>query len=267
MIPHLYGVALSKEHYEILSPLIHIAGALSTIINDIVSVEKEWIRNATIGQAKQKIKIPTSAVYIILRTQAVNLTQAKQLAREKVLELEQQYLDLRQRFLNDGGNFPLEKTARFISGLDHIVSGNLVWHTNHRRYYYDLDDPFCPEPEHRLRDFPLWDGKKFDDFSTCGNSDNEQNGVVMEGDKISLKGVERNDRGGDGKANTSPWIMEYQSLPDEIVLDPFQYIKSLPSKKIRNYAIDALDIWYRAPQSSVDTIINVVDILHSASLM
>ncbi|KAK6530255.1 hypothetical protein TWF694_003618 [Orbilia ellipsospora] len=50
-------------------------------------------------------------------------------------------------------------------------------------------------------------------------------------------------------------------------MEPCDYIASLPSKKIRNFAIDALDIWYKVPDTALDIITYVIEMLHNSSLI
>lgn len=48
---------------------------------------------------------------------------------------------------------------------------------------------------------------------------------------------------------------------------PFQYVSSLPSKKVRHHAIDALNIWFSVPEADLTMIKDAIDQLHNASLM
>ena len=53
----------------------------------------------------------------------------------------------------------------------------------------------------------------------------------------------------------------------QVVLQPYRYLTSLPSKGFRDQAIDSLNTWLRVPPKSAKMIKNVVEMLHSASLM
>lgn len=48
---------------------------------------------------------------------------------------------------------------------------------------------------------------------------------------------------------------------------PYQYIKSLPGKGVRDMLIDALNVWLQVPQYQLDIIKKVVELLHTSSLM
>ncbi|KAL8792027.1 MAG: hypothetical protein Q9195_005368 [Heterodermia aff. obscurata] len=72
------------------------------------------------------------------------------------------------------------------------------------------------------------------------------------------------DRGEDMK------VLICRSLPelnDELLLAPFQYISSLPSKGVRNATVDALNIWVGVPERYLVVIKSVIDLLYSSSLM
>ncbi|KAK2767552.1 hypothetical protein FQN54_003710 [Arachnomyces sp. PD_36] len=60
---------------------------------------------------------------------------------------------------------------------------------------------------------------------------------------------------------------ELPGLSDKVVLEPYHYLTSLPSKGIRNQAIDAINVWLGVPTKSASIIKDVVQMLHSASLM
>ncbi|KND93463.1 Ophiobolin F synthase [Tolypocladium ophioglossoides CBS 100239] len=56
-------------------------------------------------------------------------------------------------------------------------------------------------------------------------------------------------------------------LSDDVVLQPYRYLTSLPSKGFRDQAIDSLNTWLKVPPKSAKIIKNVVKMLHGASLM
>lgn len=61
-----------------------------------------------------------------------------------------------------------------------------------------------------------------------------------------------------------------QNLPpmeDDIVMEPYRYLCSLPSKGVRNKTIDALNFWLKVPAERVNTIKSITECLHASSLM
>ncbi|OAA35624.1 geranylgeranyl pyrophosphate synthase [Beauveria brongniartii RCEF 3172] len=56
-------------------------------------------------------------------------------------------------------------------------------------------------------------------------------------------------------------------LDDSVILQPYHYLRSLPSKGIRDQAIDALNKWLAVPAESTVRIKSIIQMLHGASLM
>lgn len=54
---------------------------------------------------------------------------------------------------------------------------------------------------------------------------------------------------------------------DQVISAPFEYLALLPSKGIRDQAIDAFNVWVKAPVESLNGIKRIIDRLHNASLM
>ncbi|KAH8423754.1 bifunctional terpene synthase/polyprenyl synthetase family protein [Aspergillus melleus] len=58
-----------------------------------------------------------------------------------------------------------------------------------------------------------------------------------------------------------------QCLEAKVLQAPYEYITALPSKGIREHAIDALNVWFRVPAEKLAIIKSIITILHNASLM
>lgn len=50
-------------------------------------------------------------------------------------------------------------------------------------------------------------------------------------------------------------------------MSPFKYLKSLPSKGVREQLIDAINVWHKVPAEELDTIKRAIGMLHALSLM
>lgn len=68
-------------------------------------------------------------------------------------------------------------------------------------------------------------------------------------------------------ASEKTLLIDSENDSPHIVLAPFKYIKSMPSKGVREKLIDALNWWFKVPQPELEIIQNVVDLLHTSSLM
>jgi ophiobolin F synthase len=53
----------------------------------------------------------------------------------------------------------------------------------------------------------------------------------------------------------------------QVMLQPYRYVTSLPSKGFREQAIESINKWLQVTPKSVDTIKETVRMLHNASLM
>ncbi|KAF9889737.1 hypothetical protein FE257_007043 [Aspergillus nanangensis] len=60
---------------------------------------------------------------------------------------------------------------------------------------------------------------------------------------------------------------EPEEVETKLIEAPYEYISSLPSKGVREQAIDALNVWCRVPAAKLDRIKLVTNMLHNASLM
>ncbi|KAK6353830.1 hypothetical protein TWF730_008254 [Orbilia blumenaviensis] len=274
ILPYVYDIKLSKDQLARYTDLIRLITKINILIKDIYSAERDWSSHIS----HNKLGIPVSAVYIMMQTQEVPITQAKKLVERKCLELEQQFLRLSWELLDNTDAGIREEAARYISALQHLVAGELSWHAGSNRYRLDPNDPFYPKPEYKLSDFPQdnrglatsvqveWSG-----YESRSNSPNLSGATVAR--SRSMSGF------GDGHGKGSSFaeeLMEFESdiwteqspkLSEEAVLKPFEYLLSQQSKKISTQAIQALDFWYNVPRRALDIISGVIDMQHGSSSM
>ncbi|KAK6529297.1 hypothetical protein TWF281_008474 [Arthrobotrys megalospora] len=244
---------------------------MNTLIKDISSAERDWSAHIS----HNKLGIPVSAVYIMMQTQDVPISQAKKLVERKCLELEQQFLRLSWELLENSDPMIREEAARYISALQYLIAGELSWHVGSNRYRLDPSDPFYPKPEYKLSDFPQdtrglansvqaeWSG-----FESRSNSPDLPGTPVARSKSINgfRDGSRTNGFHEESTAYESNiWLEQSSELSEEIVLKPFEYISSQQSKKISTQAIQALDFWYNLPRRSLDIITSVINMLHSSS--
>ncbi|KAK6524083.1 Geranylgeranyl pyrophosphate synthase [Orbilia ellipsospora] len=128
MILYCYNITLSDDQIHYFQPLAQIAHKLGDLVNDIVSAEKEWITHITHGAPGT----PITAIFLIMRWSNVSFGEAKEIVKRKCLELEQSFLSLSQQYLEGfGGLEETKKEAeRYVSALQLLISGNLLWHIN-----------------------------------------------------------------------------------------------------------------------------------------
>ncbi|CRG82821.1 geranylgeranyl pyrophosphate synthase/Polyprenyl synthetase [Talaromyces islandicus] len=72
---------------------------------------------------------------------------------------------------------------------------------------------------------------------------------------------------GEGNNNASLQYCTNTILDDSALLDPVNYIQSLPSKDMRSKIIDALNIWFQLPEQPLDIIKDTVNDVHNSTLI
>lgn len=60
---------------------------------------------------------------------------------------------------------------------------------------------------------------------------------------------------------------KWDSMNESAVLEPFRYVTSHPGKDIRRKLIEAFNLWLNVPVDKLKIIADVVNMLHTASLM
>ncbi|KAK6344729.1 hypothetical protein TWF718_006687 [Orbilia javanica] len=272
LVPIIHNFNFSDQEIQKFDRIDQLAYRMVMLTNDLYSAEKEWI--AHVGTNKPGI--PASSLFIIMRIHDVSFGEAKEIMKQKWLEMEKLFLKLRDELMAECGVYSAPEYARYLSCLQHLLGGVVVFSMHCPRYISVTPEkyPLCPKPEHRLKDLPR---------KPQPHGSRKENGLVNGTlvNKYTENGYHNSGPYGTqitltiGKANETqtlymdkaPWLSKYPRLPDEVILEPVDYIKSLPSKGIRNVAIDALDFWYMVPQRSVEIIKNIISMLHTSSLM
>ncbi|KAK6499271.1 hypothetical protein TWF506_003898 [Arthrobotrys conoides] len=260
---YLHHLDITDDQLQRAHRCSKLAYGNGILLNDFFSCEKEWITHAT----ADKQSVPTfSGVWITLRTHDCTLKEAREIAKQRILSDEQEFLHERERVLKDakpGRDY--EILEKYIGYLQLMYSGYFVHAMHCPRYIVEKESsPYFPLPEHTIDTLPRIPGS------------------LKKGTRsISQNGLEHHANGSIANKNTTngynfshikpeepkPWLLDYPTLSDETTMEPCNYINSLPSKRIRRFAIDALDIWYKVPAASVTTITNIIEILHSSSLI
>ncbi|KAK6510051.1 hypothetical protein TWF481_004764 [Arthrobotrys musiformis] len=283
---YLLHLDITDEQLQRAHKCSKLAYGNGVLLNDFFSCEKEWITHA----AANKPNLPTfSGVWTTLRTHNCTLQEAREVVKQRILSNEQEFLRERERVLKHatpGQDY--EILERYIGCLQLLYSGYLVHVMHCPRYIVEKgSSPYYPLPEHTIDTLPripgsLKNGTRSTDTTGWECDDPRPRTGGVSGPKANGYHADKYDITQESK----PWLLEYPTLSDEVlppkytplsflltymkyqtVMEPCNYIDSLPSKRIRRFAIDALDIWYRVPAQSLTIITNVIEILHSSSLM
>ncbi|KAJ1957578.1 hypothetical protein IWQ62_005058 [Dispira parvispora] len=65
----------------------------------------------------------------------------------------------------------------------------------------------------------------------------------------------------------SPPLSTHKKSSEEILLDPYNYLLANPGKSFRTKFIQAFDYWLQVPKADLEIITNVIDMLHTSSLL
>lgn len=286
------GETLSKEEDDLLAPIIRPCYASLALANDYFSFDREWAEY----QSSSGDAAPINAVYLYTQWSSVDIPTAKQLVREAANRFESQFLESCEKFRKSGKSN--EKLDRYLRGLSYQITGNVVWSLNCPRYHpefrYDpnkgLEDQLTAERRNppvveqvedvdmeatdRLKRLSIasWTSTESDsDISTTSSWD-ERAGSSR---SSSFSAVSSDEEGGarefaskqaEGEKKESLLPTE-EKLRMDIVNAPFEYTRSMPSKNVRGTFIDALNLWAGLPEEVLAQIKEVVDDLHTASLM
>ncbi|EYB24413.1 hypothetical protein FG05_01738 [Fusarium graminearum] len=87
-------------------------------------------------------------------------------------------------------------------------------------------------------------------------------------DDIDWTAHKKVDSGVDHKKTLSDiMLQELPPMEDDVVMEPYRYLCSLPSKGVRNKTIDALNFWLKVPIENANTIKAITESLHGSSLI
>ncbi|GAA5995232.1 uncharacterized protein JCM10292_004613, partial [Rhodotorula paludigena] len=59
----------------------------------------------------------------------------------------------------------------------------------------------------------------------------------------------------------------WQSAQEQVLVEPYAYLASIPGKEVRSALIAAFNRWMRVPDDDLDIVKKVVGMLHTASLL
>jgi ophiobolin F synthase len=193
----------------------------------------------------------------------VDVDVAKKMVRDITQKYEHQFLERRKQLQED--NSTSEKLNSHLDGLMYQISGNLVWSLNAPRYHPDARyDPNAGlEDGMTAKSMPATLGidydvrfihkAKEDPYQPSRTCPDSKSGHLRKDSTQSL--------------TTPDKIASTGCLDSEHVKEPLRYIKSLPSKGVRDSFINALNSWVSVPALNVLRIKSVGNRLHCASLV
>nr|POE78004.1 ophiobolin f synthase [Quercus suber] len=237
--------ALTKIEEEELSHITLSAYNAWVLVNDYFSWEKEALNYEANGSKGEIV----SAVFLFMRWYSVDATQAKALLKDEIISREKTYADLKDKYLNRTN--ATERARYWFTLLDLVTAGNFAWSMTTARYLNGPDAYPARRASHRQ-------------ISCASSSDNLDHPISK---SVLLNGHVNGENGSARGLPNGTCVQSdelFLKLPG-VLLAPYE--ESMPSKGVRNSAIDALDVWYEVPDTSLQVIRDMVNTLHTSSLM
>lgn len=263
------------------------------LVNDYFSWEKEWRNyNANGGTG-----VIANAIFLYMRWYSIEREEGKKMLRKEIVAREEKYCKLKSEFLAKG-NVP-QKLRQWLELLDLVTAGNFAWSMTTARYRHGAEDAY---PSLRLKCSKPAD---VDDTQSLSNPISlnaaeiaDKIDVVLSPRRyLDLSKQERPSNNVDmtrhsqqpshavtdfkkSQISQIKSVYQYEDVSElktdrnqkqsntpQMILQPEAYLRTLPSKGVRNAIIDGLEIWYQVPEKSLAVIRDIVNLLHSSSLM
>ncbi|KAL3471910.1 Ophiobolin F synthase [Aspergillus californicus] len=261
------AITVPEEEEEERKRLLEPAVIACLMTNDVYSFEKE----------KNDVN-PQNALWIVMKEHSCSEEEAKKICKERIrVEVNKYAQVVKETLARTDISHDLK---RYIEIMQYTVSGNYAWSTQAPRYHADAkwNELQTLRGEHGVAKYPArYILGESNGTKTNGNGINGTNGIKRKRapEEERSNGVKKpahvSQPGKDAFVVTDVVALALDwnlpDLSDSVVLQPYRYLTSLPSKGFRDQAIDSLNTWLRVPPSSTKMIKNVIKMLHSASLM
>ncbi|KAF6826625.1 Fusicoccadiene synthase 3 [Colletotrichum plurivorum] len=257
-----YGVAnaISLEELSSISHITRPAYVALCLANDYFSFEAEYAA----FQAHHDAESMANGVFVLMQVKKLGVSEAKLHLKKIVRENEDEFLRLKAA---EEATLP-PQLRTVLDGLVHMVVGNLCWSV------------VCPRYSRKCDIKPGNVPKKLNGAKKCANEHHAKISSETRANEANLSnGLNgtKEPKLSNGISRVTPidWydskvLMDVgcgRKLSKQLVNGPAAYTQRLPSKRIRENLIDALNGWLRVAPASTLAIKNVVNSLHSSSLM
>ncbi|KAJ4253874.1 geranylgeranyl pyrophosphate synthetase [Fusarium torreyae] len=247
------------------------------LVNDYFSWEKEWKNH----QANGATGVIANSIFLFMGWYSIDKEEGKKMLRKEIMSREAKYCRLKEEFIAKG--IATEKTRQWLELLDLVTAGNFAWSMTTARYRAGAEDVY---PALWLKCADMSDS---DDNESLGRPISvnaaemaDKIDVVLHDRKyLDLSNQERSPERLNGTTDDhrphfseTPDVQNSQlgqtwsiSQYEDMILQPQKYLEMMPSKGFRNAVIDGLEVWYQVPEKSLTVIREIINLLHSSSLM
>ncbi|KAJ5889106.1 geranylgeranyl pyrophosphate synthase [Penicillium tannophilum] len=266
------GILLTNEEEKRVASIVKPCFAALGLANDFYSFDIEWDEFQQMDDT-DKTPTMTNAVWLYMKWENISIDEAKDRVRQVVRDYETEFQQRMNIFVSDQEECS-PKLREYLRALAFQIPGNIVWSLRCPRYHPEL----CVEGEALLncgaansQESPQ---SEQDRTYLIGNSedlaqeysDSEPSSPSSTGTPKSSPSSRSSVASLDTFTNSSE-DQKQVHLGTEVLLAPFEYINSLPSKGVREVLIDALNVWLGLPDRTVKAVKLIAQKLHSSSLM
>ncbi|CAF0780725.1 unnamed protein product [Adineta steineri] len=186
---------------------------------------------------------------------SLSIQQAMDQAGQMVIDVYADFQRLRHELPSWGADID-SQVEQFVDGLGDMVRGNLCWCFETERYFGSER-----EEVKRTRRIKLLPPKIKVQQNILHS---RKNAKILSSDRKDKGNVHKlNDLESKTNHNMDNNICE--NLDD--ILEPFNYLKSLPGKNVRSKLIEAFNYWFQVPDEKLRVIDEIMGMLHNASLL
>ncbi|KAE8391647.1 isoprenoid synthase domain-containing protein [Aspergillus alliaceus] len=267
-----YKLRLTEEEEAIVRPMTELIMEVLTLHNDYYSWEKE---TAFYNASEDKLPMSNS-VTLYMQWYSLPPEEAKEAIKKAAVEKEQQYLEVKKGFINrqlSSSEAVPSAVSQWLNIMEHMVAGNLLWSLTCPRYHGHARNQYRDYYQLRCRQGHIFadDCTRAETFTGLGLSESAEVPAPYPLCSSSLGGITTDkviDRGHSSQ-HIPPLFFDssLKQAEETVIAQPFNYINSLPSKRVRETFVDALNTWFHAPDRSVNIIRGAIGDLHRCSLM
>ncbi|KAK6525173.1 hypothetical protein TWF694_005319 [Orbilia ellipsospora] len=290
------GIALTPEETKLAHDVLHDLFISLCLANDCYSFDEEY---RTFLESGEK-KMSSNAVWFFMQTEGMDVESAKKATIKRTIEHEAKAIEARADFIKICKP-EQAKVLHYTEQYWYVPAVNVLWSMSCPRYNRKYRPKGGPEqvsekdskgrvgtssvPKTR---WYQWTRRFMNKLSpqTMRARSSERKVELEEQTRPSLH------EEGNIISHTSSTVVSNdsrpQSLPssissapskgshpkensanlgDELLLAPYDYLTSMPSKGVRETFVDALDLFYQAPPDALTQVKSIGRILHTASIM
>ncbi|KUL85185.1 hypothetical protein ZTR_06220 [Talaromyces verruculosus] len=236
LVTFAMALSIPEQELELVQRLAQNAYLAAGLTNDLYSYEKEQLVAERSGTGQV-----FNAIAVIMQEHSVSISEAEDICRGRIREYAAKYVrdvaDLRAK-----NELSRDSLAYLETGL-YGISGSTAWNLDCPRYQVSTFVDFkTPEDETAKEEFiHVPEQKQFVGDGSIEDQTTEGNQEIV--------------------------LRKLPQMSTEVIEAPYTYVKSLPSKGVRQRAMHAINTWLQVPMAKMKLIEDVVERIHNSSLM